>query len=155
MAPLQVLRVLGECRHCSPLSIDSGLQRKDVPQLRSAVLAHIPEREIADIHAMDDKRTRDSEDARRIVRAEFLIFCKDCNPFALEQMPDSGFNQSRGFRGEADNLVLAGLPSDPNLDPIAFADLTKALRHLAVAVREFNEAEHLRGHDHPSTSTPR
>jgi hypothetical protein len=94
------------------------------------VLAHIPEREIAVVHAMDDKRTRDSEDVCRMVRAAFLIFSKDSNPFTLEQMPTNGFNKSRGCGEQVDDLIFAGLPPDPNLDSIALADLSKTLRRL-------------------------
>jgi hypothetical protein len=37
------------------------------------MLADIPEREIAVVHAMNDKRAGDTQNVRRIVRAEFLV----------------------------------------------------------------------------------
>jgi len=41
---------------------------------------------------MHYERTRDTEDAGRVVGAEFLIFGEDSDPVALEQMTEQRFS---------------------------------------------------------------
>ena len=91
------------------------------------MLADIPERKIANIHAMDDKRAGDAQDVGRIVRAEFLILGEDGDPLALKEMVEGGFEQGCGLRRQPDDLIFPRPAPDPDLDLIAFAELAKRL----------------------------
>src|SRR5262245_11329233 len=142
----EVLGILSECLHCLLLSVDLRLQRQHVLELRAAMLADIAEREIADIHAMNDKGTGDAQDARRVVRAELLVLREDGNTPALEETAESGLKQRRGLRRELHDLIPARLAPNADLDLITLAELRKGLGCLPVAVRELDKLQHMGGH---------
>src|ERR1700732_5399862 len=85
IALLEVLGIFGERLHRGLLGVDLCLQFQHVLQLRTTMFADIAERQIANVHAMNDERAGDAEDARRIVRAKFLVLGEDGDPLALEK----------------------------------------------------------------------
>lgn len=86
IALAEVLRVRSERLHRFPLGVDPRFQREYVLQLRASMLADIPEREIANVHAMNYKRTGDAQDIGGIIRAEFPVLAEDGDALALEEM---------------------------------------------------------------------
>ncbi len=74
VALLEILGVIGQRFHRSALGVDLSLETKHVFELGAAMLADIAEWKFAVLHAMHHKRTRDAEDAGRVVGAEFLTF---------------------------------------------------------------------------------
>jgi hypothetical protein len=57
------------------------------------MLADVAKRQIADVHAVDHQRAGNAKNASRVVRAQFLIFGQDSDPFALGEMAENGFDQ--------------------------------------------------------------
>src|SRR5437899_2787051 len=123
MALPEVLGVLGERLHRGLLGLNPRLQRQYVLDLRAAVLADISERQVADIHAMYDQRPGDSQNVSRVVRTEFLILGEDGDTFSLKKMAERSLEQGCGFRRQPDDLILARLAADPELDLVALAEL--------------------------------
>ena len=76
----EVLGILSERLHRLPLSVHLCLQCQHVLQLRPAVLSHISERKLADVHPMHDQRTGDTQDVRGIVWTKFPILGKERDP---------------------------------------------------------------------------
>src|SRR6266702_5015020 len=146
IAPPEVLSVVGECLHCRSLRVGPRLQRQHLLELRAAMLADISEREVACVHAMNDQRSRDSQDICRVVRTEFPILGEDRDTLPLEEMADHSLDQGCSRRGQPDNLVRARLAADLDLDMIALAELVERLGRLALLVRELNELQHMGGH---------
>src|SRR6266852_3216536 len=146
IAPPKVLSVAGERLHCRSLRVRSRLQRQHVLKLRAAMLANISERKITYVHAMHDQRSGDSQDLCRVVRTEFLILGEDRDTLPLEEMAERNLKQGCSRRGQPDNLVLARLAVDLDLDMIALAELVERLGRLAFLVRELDELQHMGGH---------
>src|SRR5947207_9254329 len=146
MAPPEVLGVLGERFHCGLLGLDPRLQCKYVLELCAAMLADIPERQVADVHAMNDQWSGNSQDVSRVVWTELLILGEDSDTFPQEEVTECGLEQSCGLWWKLHNLILARLASDPDLNLIALAELAKGLGRLAIPVREFDELQHMGGH---------
>src|SRR5271163_4319182 len=96
IALLEILRVVGQRLHRSTLSVDLALETEHVFELGAAMLADIAEWKFADLHAMHHKRTRDAEDAGRVVGAKLLIFGKDRDPVAFEQVTEQHLDQRCG-----------------------------------------------------------
>ena len=63
--------------------------------LATAMLTHMPEREITDIYAMNDGRRGGAENIRRIVEANFASFG---NSLAIEKMSDGALEHSHEGR---------------------------------------------------------
>src|SRR5215831_13753831 len=95
---------------------------------------------------MHDERSGDSKDICRIVRTELLILGEDRDTLPLEEMAECSLKQRRGLRRQPDDLILARLAADPDLDLIALAELVEGLGRLAVLVRKFDELQHMGGH---------
>src|SRR5207237_7529215 len=134
MAPPEVLGVLGERFHRGLLGLDPRLQCQYVLQLRTAMFADISVRQVADVHAMHDERSRNTQDVSRVVWTELLILGEDSDTFPLEEMAECSLEQRRGLRRQPDDLILTGLAADPNLDLVALAELVEGLGRLAVLV---------------------
>src|SRR6267378_6844382 len=147
IAPPKILCVVGERFHCRSLRFSPRLQRQHVLKLRAAMLADISEREVASVHAMHDQRSRDSQDICRVVRTELLILGEDRDTLPLEEMAERNLKQGCSRRGQPDNLVLARLAADLDLDMIALAELVERLGRPALLVRELDELQHMGGHD--------
>src|SRR5882724_514930 len=147
IAPPKVLSVVGERLHCRSLRVSPRLQRQHVLKLRAAMLANISERKITNIHAMHDQRSGDSQDLCRVVRTELLILGEDRDTLPLEEMAERNLKQGCSRRGQPDNLVLARLAADLDLDMIALAELVERLGRPALLVRELDELQHMGGHD--------
>src|SRR5882724_2557152 len=147
IAPPEVLSVVGERRHCRSLQVSPRLQRQHVLKLCAAMLANVSEREVAYVHAMHDQRSRDSQDICRVVRTELLILGEDRDTLPLEEMAERSLEQGCSRRGQPDNLVLARLAADLDLDMIALAELVERLGGLALPVRELDELQYMGGHD--------
>src|ERR1043166_3877659 len=77
----------------SILTLSAGTSVK----LGAAVLADIAEREITDVHTMNDPRARDAQDVGGLVRAELLVLSKHGDALALKQMPQCSLDQARGL----------------------------------------------------------
>src|SRR6516165_10095914 len=122
MAPPEILGVFGERLHRGLLGFDPHLQRQYVLQLCTTMLAHISKWQITDVHAMYDEWSRDSKNVGRVVRAELLIFREDGDPFALEEMAECSLEQCCGLRRQPNDLILARLAADPDLDPVALPE---------------------------------
>ena len=146
IALAKVLRVRRERLHCRLLGVDSRLQHEHVSQLRAAMLADIPEREITNVHAMDHKRTGDAQDIGGIIRAELPVLAQDSDAIPLEELVEDGLKQVRGLRGKPYNLLFPRLAPDQNLDLIALAELAKRLGDPAILVRQLDKLQHMRGH---------
>jgi len=52
------------------------------------MLADVAKGQIAGVHAVNHQPTRDTKNACRVVRAQFLVFGQDRDPFALRQMAE-------------------------------------------------------------------
>jgi hypothetical protein len=98
------------------------------------MLANISERKITNVHAMHDQRSGDSQDLCRVVRTELLILGEDRDTLPLEEMAERNLKQGCSRRGQPDNLVLARLAVDLDLDMIALAELVERLGRLALLV---------------------
>jgi hypothetical protein len=98
------------------------------------MLANISERKITNVHAMHDQRSGDSQDLCRVVRTELLILGGDRDTLPLEEMAERNLKQGCSRRGQPDNLVLARLAVDLDLDMIALAELVERLGRLALLV---------------------
>src|SRR3954468_14995609 len=146
MALSEVLSVLGECLHGRLLGVDPHLECEHVRQLGAAVFADKPERQIANVHAMDDKRARDAQDSRCVIRAEFLVLGEHCNAAALNEMTESGLKQGRGLRRQLHDLVVARFAADANLDVITLAKLAERPGLFPILLREFDELQHVCRH---------
>ena len=103
------------------------------------MLPDIPERQIADVHPMDNKRARDAQDVGRIVWAELLILGEHRDTFTLKEMVQGRFEQSCGLRGQPYDLIFARPAPDPDLHLVAFAELAEKLDPLAVLHRELDK----------------
>jgi hypothetical protein len=88
IALLEILGVVSQRLHRGALGVHLALETEHVFELGAAMLADVAERKVTDLHAMYHERTRDAEDAGRVVRAEFLIFGEDCDSVAFEQMAE-------------------------------------------------------------------
>jgi hypothetical protein len=81
MAPPEVLGILGERLHRGVLGLDPHLQYQHVLELCAAMLTDIPEGQVADVHAMNDQRSGNSQAAnisfsRGSTPSAFACFCK-------------------------------------------------------------------------------
>jgi hypothetical protein len=85
---------------------------------------------------MHDEWSGDSQDVCRVVRAEFLILGEDSDTLALEEMAECSLKQRRGFQRQPDDLILARLAANPDLDLIALAELVEVL----AALRSWSES---------------
>jgi hypothetical protein len=65
---------------------------------------------------MHDERSRDSKDICCVVRTEFLILGEHSDTFALDEMAERSLKQRRGPQRQPDDLILARLAADPDLD---------------------------------------
>src|SRR5271163_2248454 len=139
IALLEILRVVGQRLHRSTLSVDLALETEHVFELGAAMLADIAEWKFADLHAMHHKRTRDAEDAGRVVGAKLLIFGKDRDPVAFEQVTEQHLDQRCGVWWQGQGLIGASTPLDAHFDPVAFADLAKAAGVPAVFIGQLDE----------------
>src|SRR5271166_4325001 len=108
----EVLSVFGQRLHCRLLGVDPRLQSQHVLQLRPAVLSDIPERKIANVHPVDDERAGGPKDVGGIVWTELLVLGEDSDTLALDKMAEGGFEEGRGLRRQAYELVLARPPPD-------------------------------------------
>src|SRR5580700_4557542 len=134
VALLEILGVVGQRLHRGTLSVDLALETEYVFELGAAMLADITEWKFADLHAMHHKRTRDAQNAGRVVGAEFLIFGEDRNPVAFEQVTEQRLDERCGVWRQGQGLIGASTPLDAHFDPVAFADLAKAASVLAVFI---------------------
>ena len=99
------------------------------------MLADIPERQIAHIHPMNDERAGYSQDVGGIVGTELLVLREYGYSVALEEMAESGLKQGRCLRWKPHDLVPARrLAADADFDPIALAEIGKALGRLAILI---------------------
>ena len=146
MALPEIVGILRKSRHRRPLGVEPRLQRQHVLQFCPTVPSDTSKRKIADVHPVDDKRTRNAQDRSRIIGAEFLILGEDRDALATEKMTQRGLEQDRGPRRQPHDPILAGLASNPDLELVALAQLGKRLRFLPVAVRQFDESQHMSGH---------
>jgi hypothetical protein len=73
------------------------------------MLTDISERQISDVHPMNDQRSRDSQDVCRVVRTDFLLLGEHGDAFALKKMDERSLMQSRSLRRQLDDLILADL----------------------------------------------
>lgn len=99
------------------------------------MFADISEWEIANVHAMHDERPGDSQDICRVVRTKFLILGENGDTLAPQEAAECSLKQGRGFRWQPDDLILAGLAADPELDLIALAEPAQGLGRFAVPIR--------------------
>ena len=87
-----------------------------------------------------------SQDICRVVRTKLLILGEDRDTLPLEEMAERSLKQGRSRRGQPDNLVLARLAADLDLDVIALTELVEGLGCLALLIREFDKLQHVGGH---------
>ena len=99
VAPPEVLGVVGECLHCCLLGLDPRLQRQDVLQLRTAVLADISERQVPEVHPMHDQWSGDSQDICRVVWTEFLVLGEIATRSPWRRWPRALSSSAAAFGG--------------------------------------------------------
>src|SRR5258708_3648479 len=146
-ALFEVLGIVGQRLHCRALRVDFRLEPEHVLELRPAMLADIAERQVTNVHAMYHKRTRDAEDARRIVGAQFLVFGQDRDPITLKQVAEKRLDQRGGVRRQGQGLIGAAAALHPHFDPVALGKLPKAADLLTIGIGQLGKLEHMGGHE--------
>src|SRR5581483_12231671 len=90
MAAMEILGVVDQIFHRLALDVELLLQRQDILERGTTMLADVAEGKIADVHAVHDERARDAEDGGCLGRAQLLIFREDCHALATEQPRQQG-----------------------------------------------------------------
>ena len=75
----EILGILGQGGKRRLLFLHPFLQDKHVPKLGPAMLAHVMERQLADLHPMHDERPRHAKDGSSVIGTDLLVLSKNCD----------------------------------------------------------------------------